>query len=113
LNIPHVGATALEMWGAGEILKLNIWMGQTRILCIPWGTVKDSKDLNTRFWTSDTVFIPAFAIMAFSLTRAQMTNIHFCVSYSSHKYQPRHNLGWRGECPFNISYKLRVVFYCY
>jgi len=80
------------MWGAGQILKLNIWMGQTRILCILWGTVKDNKDLNTRFWTSDTVFIPAFANMAFSLTRALMTDNHF-VLYSSHKYQHRHNLG--------------------
>jgi len=69
------------MWGAGQILKLNIWMGQTRILCILWGTVKDNKDLNTRFWTSDTVFIPAFANMAFSLTRALMTDNHFCVVF--------------------------------
>jgi len=45
------------------------------------GNVKDNKDLNTRFWTLDTVFIPAFASMAFSLSRAPMTDNHFCVVF--------------------------------
>ena len=37
----------IQAWGGGVglILSLYIWMGETQIMWIPWGIIKDKKHL--------------------------------------------------------------------
>lgn len=68
----------------GEIFNLDIQMGKTKTLGMPWDIIKDKEDLECWIFWHQIQFTNHFTSMAFSLTTAPSTYNHFIVSFSSH-----------------------------
>jgi hypothetical protein len=67
----------------GWMLNLDVWIGETKILQIPWDILKNKGNLKMLdAWTLDAFFTTTFTGMAFPLTTVLLTD--GCVSCSSH-----------------------------
>jgi hypothetical protein len=53
----------------GQILGLDVRVGETKVLWLPWGIIEDKEDLKC-YILGLTVFKPLFSGMALSLTEA-------------------------------------------